>query len=238
MPRPPRADAAGGLYHALNRGNSRAEIFHKEADFEAFERILGEGLQLYAVQLFSYQLMPNHWHLVLRPNQDGEMSQFLRWITATHTMRYHAHYHTSGEGHVYQGRFKSFPVQGDEHFLTVCRYVERNALNAGLVRRAENWRWGSLWRWLQPTEPAPSLLSPWPIPRVANWIEVVNEPLTDKELARIRRCAQRGAPLGDDTWVESTVQRFGLESTLRPRGRPQTRPLNPPAGEADDNKES
>ena len=194
MPRPPRADEAGGLYHALNRGTSLAEIFHKQADFEAFERILGEGLQLYAVQLFSYQLMPNHWHLVLRPNQDGEMSQFLRWITATHTMRYHAHYHTSGEGHVYQGRFKSFPVQGDEHFLTVCRYVERNALNAGLVRRAENWRWGSLWRWLQPTEPAPSLLSPWPIPRVANWIEVVNEPLTDKELARIRRCAQRGPP--------------------------------------------
>ena len=85
MPRPPRADEAGGLYHALNRGNSRAEIFHKEADFEAFERILGEGLQLYAVQLFSYQLMPNHWHLVLRPNRDGAMSQFLRCITATHT---------------------------------------------------------------------------------------------------------------------------------------------------------
>ena len=102
MPRPPRADEAGGLYHALNRGNCRAPIFHKDPDYEAFERILAEGRARYDVQLFSYQLMPNHWHLVLRPNQDGEMSRFLRWITATHTMRYHAHYHTSGTGHVYQ----------------------------------------------------------------------------------------------------------------------------------------
>ena len=238
MPLPPRADEAGGLYHALNRGNSRAEIFRKEADFAAFERILGEGLQQHDVQLFCYQLMPNHWHLVLRPNQSGQMSHFLRWVTATHTMRLHAHYHTAGEGHVYQGRFKSFPIQDDDHFLTVCRYVERNARRADLVARAEDWRWGSLWRWLQPTEPAPSLLSPWPIPRRSNWVERVNEPLTDKELAAIRRCAQRGSPLGDSTWIESTVQRLGLESTLRPRGRPQIRPLAPADGDADENKES
>ena len=84
--------------------------------------------------------MPNHWHLVLRPNRGGAMSDFFRRITATHTIRYHAHYHTSGQGHVYQGRFKSFPIQEDEHFLTVCRYVERNALRAGLTNRAEAWR--------------------------------------------------------------------------------------------------
>ena len=154
MPRPPRADEAGGLYHALNRGNSRAQIFHKEADYEAFERILAEGLERYDVQCFCDQLLPNHWHLVLRPNRDGEMIRFLRWVMATPTMRYHAYYHTSGEGHVYQGRFKSFPVQDDGHFLTVCRDIERNALRAELVARAEDWRWGSLWRWLQPADSA------------------------------------------------------------------------------------
>ena len=124
------------------------------------------------------------------------MSHFLRWMTATHTMRYHAHFRTSGAGHVYQGRFKSFAIQDDDHFLTICRYVERYACRANLVARGEDWRWGSLWRWLQLTDPAPSLLSPWPIPRRPNWIERVNEPLTDKELAAIRRCAQRGAPHG------------------------------------------
>lgn len=223
MPRPRRADEAGGLYHALNRGNSRARIFRKDADYEAFERIVAEGLARYDVQLFCYQLMPNHWHLVLRPNRDGEMSRFLRWITATHTMRYHAHYHTSGEGHVYQGRFKSFPVQDDSHFLTVCRYVERNALRAGLVTRAEARRWGSLWRWLQPVEPDPALLSAWPIPRLPNWVAKVNEALTDPELAALRRSAQRGSPFGMPSWTVATVERLGLSSTLRPRGRPQVR---------------
>ena len=137
MPRPPRADKAGGLYHALNRGNARAQIFHKDADYAAFEQILADGRARYDVLLFSYQLMPNHWYLVLRRNRDCEMSRYLRWITATHTMRFHAHYHTAGEGHVYQGRFKSFPIQDDNHFLPVCRYVERNPLRAGLVAQAQ-----------------------------------------------------------------------------------------------------
>jgi putative transposase len=233
MPRAPRADEAGGLYHALNRGNSRAAIFRKDADYDAFERILGEGLARYAVQLFCYQLMPNHWHMVLRPAQDGEMSRFLRWVTATHTMRYHAHYHTSGTGHVYQGRFKSFPIQDDAHFLTVCRYVERNALRAKLTTRAEDWHWGSLWRWQQSVEPVPALLSPWPIPRSPNWLARVNEPLTDQELMALRRSAQRGSPFGDFAWIETTVQRLGLAPTVNPRGRPQVRFNNKP-----DNNES
>lgn len=223
MARRPRADEAGGLYHALNRGNARQAVFRKDADYEAFERILGEGLALYEIALLSFQLMPNHWHLVLRPGRDGEMSAFVRWITATHTMRYHAHYHTSGAGHVYQGRFKSFPIQDDEHFLTVCRYVERNALRAGLVERAEDWRWGSLWRWLEKPEPEPKLLTGWPIARLPNWTARVNQAMLASELERIRNSAQRGSPFGDSEWTESTAKRLGIESSLRPQGRPRVR---------------
>ena len=102
MRRPPRADEAGGLYYALNRANMRAEIFKKEADYEAFERILHEGLEIHQIELFSFQLMPNH--LALRQLVDGEMSRFMGWVGGTHTMRYHAHYHTSGMGHLYQQR--------------------------------------------------------------------------------------------------------------------------------------
>jgi len=225
MPRLKRADEAGGLYHALNRGNARAAIFRKEGDYEAFERILAEGLDRYEVELLAYQLVPNHWHLMLRPTKDGAMSNLLRWVTGTHTMRYHAHYRTSGEGHVYQGRFKSFPVQDDDHLYVVCRYVERNALRAGLVGRAEDWRWGSLWRWLQKTEPDPKLLSSWPIARLPNWVARVNQPLGEKELEAMRGCVRRSRPLGDEAWVESIARLLGLESTLRPRGRPRVRPL-------------
>ena len=225
MPRSPRADAGGGLYHALNRGNLRADIFKKEGDFAAFENILSEGLDRYDVELFSYQLMTNHYHLVLRPLVDGEMSRFMGWVGGTHTMRYHAHYHTSGLGHIYQQRYKSFPIQDDDHFLCVCRYVERNALRAEMVKRAEDWRWGSLWRWLQRPEPDPKLLSPWPISRLPSWVERVNQPLSQNELYTVRLSAQRGRPLGDQRWVKSTVKKFKLESTIRPRGRPRIHPV-------------
>ena len=223
MPRTRRADDAGGLYHALNRGNFRSQIFWSDDDYSAFEQILAEGLERFDISVFSFQLMPDHWHLVLRPHVDGEMSRFLRWVTATHIMRYHARYHTSGEGHVYQGRYKSFPIQGDEHFLTICRYVERNALQAEFVSQAEEWRWGSLWRWMQKPKPNPALLSSWPIPRPRGWVERVNQPLSEQELSAVRGCIQRGAPFGDLEWVESTVKQFGLQSTLRPRGRPRVK---------------
>ncbi len=233
MPRSPRADQAGGLYHALNRGNLRADIFKKKADFVAFEKILAEGLECYDVELFSYQLMNNHYHLVLRPLVDGEMSRFMSWIGGTHTMRYHAHYKTSGLGHVYQQRYKSFPIQDDEHFLCVCRYVERNALRAEMVERAEDWQWGSLWRWLQKPEPAPKLLSPWPIARLPRWVSRVNQPLSDSELKAVQLSAQRGRPFGDEEWVKATVKRFNLQSTIRPRGRQRIHPLpDLPAKEA------
>ena len=223
MPSPPRADEAGGLYHALNRGNLRATIFHKNADYEAFEGILCEALQIHQVQLYAFQLMPNHYHLVLRPLVDGEMSRFMGWVGGTHTMRYHAHYHTSGMGHVYQQRYKSFPIQDDDHFLVVCRYVERNALRAGLVDRAEDWQWGRFGRWLRKPEPNPPLLSPWPLARLPGWKKRVNTALSEEELAAVRLSAQRGKPLGDEGWVESTARRLNLESTMRPRGRKRVR---------------
>ncbi|TWU36503.1 Transposase IS200 like protein [Novipirellula aureliae] len=221
MPRPKRADEKDAIYHALNRGNGRSTIFKKDADYEAFENILAEGLTRSSCRILSYQLMPNHWHFVLQPTVDGGMSDFLRWVSLTHTMRYHAHYKTAGEGHVYQGRFKSFPVQDDDHFLVLCRYVERNAKRAKLVKDAEDWRWGSLYRWSRSSEPLPRLLTPWPIPREANWIRRVNEPLDEKEIDSIRWSIRRGSPLGEPGWVESIARRLDLESTLRPRGRPK-----------------
>ena len=225
MHRPPRADDAGGWYHALHRGNLRADIFKKQADFVASEKILHEALERFEVELFSYQLMTNHYHLVLRLRIDGEMRRFMGWIGGTHTMRYHAHYHTSGLGHVYQQRYKSFPIQDDNLFICVCRYVERNALRAEIVERAEQWRWGSLWRWLQKPEPDPKLLSPWPVARLPGWVGRVNMPLSEPELKAVRLSAKRGRPFGNQQWVQSTVKRFKLQSTIRPRGRQRIHPI-------------
>ncbi len=227
MGRPKRADEAGAIYHVLNRASHRAEIFNKVADYEAFERILVDAVERVDLSLFAFCLMPNHWHLVVSPAVDGEMGRFVQWLSLTHTQRYHAHHHTAGDGHLYQGRYKSFPVQSDEHFLTVCRYVERNAYSAGLCDAPDRWRFGSLWRWRHGTATEKALLSPWPIPRRSGWINWVAEPLSGKEQRRLQGCIQRGAPFGDETWTESIVRRFDLESTMRPRGRPRKLPIPP-----------
>ena len=219
MPRPLRADFAGNIYHALNRGNARNEIFFIEADFEAFERVISEGLEKYPVDLLAYQWMKNHWHMVLSPHEDKAMAAFLGWVTMTHTQRYHAHNKTTGYGHVYQGRYKSFPIQDGEHFHTVCRYVERNALTANVVKRAEEYRWGSLWNWCGGDSVIE--LSPWPVKRLPGWIDRVNQALTQKETHALKNCIQRGCPFGSDDWVATTAKEQGLERTLRPRGRPR-----------------
>lgn len=222
MGRPKRSDEAGVIYHMLNRANRRATIFHKDGDYEAFERILVQALDRCPdIALFSYCLMPNHWHLVLRPTKDGEMSRFAQWLGLTHTQRYNAHYGTIGQGHLYQGRYKSFPIEDDEHFLSVCRYVERNAYTAELCQTPESWRYSSLYRWRNGTAKEKSLLSKWPIARRPNWLSWVTEPLSAKEQKRLQWSIRRGAPFGNDSWVESTARRLALESTLRPRGRPR-----------------
>jgi len=220
MGRPKRAADGGLVYHVLNRANARMTIFEKADDYAAFLRVLEAAVARTQTRLLAYCVMPNHWHLVVWPRQDGELSRFTGWLTLTHTQRWHAHRQSIGSGHVYQGRFKSFPVADDEHFLTVCRYVERNALRAGLVRRAEDWPWSSLARWQQGEESATPLLAPWPLRRRPKWIDEVNSPQTEAELAALHRALARGCPFGDESWSDRIIRRLGLESTLRPRGRP------------------
>ena len=164
MGRPRRTTAGGLAYHALNRANGRQRIFQTHADYAAFERVLDEAVRRTAMRLCTYCLMPNHWHLVLWPRENGDLTRFMTWLTLTHTQRFRAHRRTIGDGHLYQGRFKSFPIEQDGHFLTVCRYTERNAQRAGLVQRAEQWRWGGLWRRGHPdvTEDVPRCANgPW-----------------------------------------------------------------------------
>jgi len=172
--------------------------------------------------------MPNHFHLLVWPREDGDLSRFMRWLTMTHTQRWHAHHRTAGTGHLYQGRFKSFPVQSDEHFLTVCRYVERNALRAGLVERAEGWRWGSLGARRAKGDPDRPALTPWPIDRPRDWTARVNRPFGPREEEAVLRSIRRGQPFGSGPWQSEVAARLGLESTFRPRGRPRKQPEDRP----------
>ena len=202
------------IYHVLNRANARLSIFEKDGDYEAFERILADAIERTGTRLLAYCLMPNHWHLVVLPIQDGKLSRFTGWLTLTHTQRWHAHRHSSGQRHVYQGRFKSFPIQDDPHFFTACRYVERNALRANLVAKARDWKWSSLWRWNRGNAKEKSILSAWPVRRTPNWLDPVNEPQTELELAAIRRSVKRGCPMREQGRTSKIIERLGLESIM------------------------
>jgi len=219
MPRRLRDASGGFVYHVLNRAVGRARIFEKTGDYQAFEKVLRQADAFVPMRVLAYCVMPNHWHLVLWPRRGGELSEYMRWLTVTHTQRWHAHHHTSGTGPLYQGRFKSFPIQADEHLLTVCRYVERNPLRAGLVRRADTWRWSSLWHRVKGS--GQTLLAGGPAPLPEDWVVQVNAVETEAELQALRRSVMRGTPYGAAEWQKRTASRLGLQASLRPIGRPR-----------------
>ena len=221
MGRALRIDIGCEIYHVLNRANARMTIFERDSDYQAFEAILEEAVYRYPIQIFSYQIMPSHWHFCLSPKNNGDMTKFVQWLTLTHTQRWHARHHSIGSGHLYQGRYKSFLVQKDNYFLQLCRYIENNALRAKLVQRAEDWRWSSLWRRENGTDKQKELLSPWPITIPGDYLELVNDSLTGKELECIRTSVLKSRPYGNDSWINAMVRKFGLEITLRQQGRPR-----------------
>ena len=223
--RPERKSFAGcfcliGEFHVINRAVARLTLFEKEADYIAFERVLEEARNKVSLPIFAYIVMPNHWHFVVKPKNKNQVTDFFRWLTHTHTMRWHAHYHTEGTGHLYQGRFKAFPIQEDGHLQAVIRYVERNALRANLCQNAEDWFYGSLWRRVYGDDDSRAILSPWPIPMPRTWIAKVNRPQSQAEEEAIRKSLKKGSPYGSKRFVSQASVRLKLEHTLRSRGRP------------------
>ena len=219
MARNLRVCPGGCIYHVLNRGNARMQVFAKQWDYEAFEQVIEDGCRRFKMRLLAYCIMPNHWHMVLWPETDGDLATFMRWVTMTHAQRWLAFREAAGTGHLYQGRYRSFLVKEDRHFLTVCRYVERNPVRARLVARAQDWKWGSLWRFTRGKE-MPGLQLDWPVQRPANWEALVNADLASNELETMRSSVKRGSPYGDEGWQELMANSLGLRSTIRPRGRP------------------
>lgn len=216
-----RVAPGGMLYHVFNRGLPSTRLFRKDADFETFERIIEQAIDSRPMRILSYCLMPTHWHFVLWPENDGDLGAFMQRLTGSHARNWQIARGRIGYGHLYQGRYKSFTIECGEPLYEVVRYVEANARRAKLVRRAEDWRYGSLWRRTSGTRELRRMLSDWPSPRRRSWSHYVNQPPSAAELEAIRLCLKRGRPYGREAWVRDTVARLGLESTVRPHGRPR-----------------
>lgn len=222
MGRAPRVDIGNLVHHVLNRANGRREIFAEADEYRHFEMLLKAAIDKYNMRLLAYVLMPNHWHLILHPRSDGDLSLFMQWLSLTHTQQYHVWKQTIGHGHIYQGRYKSFLIEEDRYLWAAIKYVERNPVRAKLVRRVEQWKWGSGYRRLDGTTRERAILSDPPVNLPRNYRALVNEPDKDDDLANLRISAEKGRPLGTSKWTERMVERFQLQATLRGRGRPKS----------------
>jgi len=228
MPRIARGLAARNIYHVLNRGNDRQEVFHNNEDYITFIKLMKGAKELYQVKIFAYCLMPNHFHIVLMPELSEGLSKCMQWLMTSHVRCYHRIYGTSG--HVWQGRFKSFIIQEDTHLLMVLRYVEGNPVRTGLVSSAKEWLWsshnsrlGSQGQFFRNKGALHfgEMIDETPIEIPKNWDKYVDEPLTDSEMEKLSRSVSRQSPYGNEDWILRICKEFGIESTIRPRGRPR-----------------
>ncbi len=221
MSRVQRINVGDEIYHVINRANDRLKIFYDDQDYKDFETILEEAVKKFDMRLLAYCIMPNHWHLILYPRNDKDLSLFMSWLTNTHTRRWHTKKGTIGHGHLYQGRYKSFICQADFYFLSLVRYVERNPERAKLVDEAQKWKWSSAWRRIFGNTSQKKILSSWPIDEPSDYLHYLNESQKDEEIDIIRGSIIKNIPFGVDEWRNNIVKKFKLEQSLRRVGRPR-----------------
>jgi putative transposase len=222
MPRIARGRLERGWFHVLNRGNHRQMLFHQPDDYAGFLQLLTWATQRFKVRLWGYCLMGNHWHLVVEVEGVDELSRWVHAICNRQVRLLHRENQSLGGGHIYQGRYKSFPIQDEAYLFEVLRYVEANPLRAKLVDRAEDWPWSSLSRvpiYDGLVEVARPELAPWV--RDEPWHQTVNRIQTRERLCSLQQSVVRGTPQGQPDWVAGLAAKHGLESTMRPRGRPR-----------------
>jgi putative transposase len=218
VPRRQSAGTAGLVFHVINRGVKRSALFDSPSDYYRFLALLGQAQRRTGMRCVCYCLMPNHFHLVLWPERDDQLSQCMFWLLTNHARVVHARRGTRGTGYVYQGRFKAIPVASDQYFLNLCRYVERNPIDAFLVAQAEAWPWSSMAQ--RAGQKRPLKLTDWPVPRPADWCRLVNAEM-GQEVEDIRRSIGRNRPYGPEEWRERIAAKTGRMGSLRPIGRPR-----------------
>src|SRR3989338_4998272 len=159
------------------------------------------------MRILAYELMPNHWHLILYPRNDGDLAALMHKLSNAHTRKVHARTNTNGSGHLYQGRYKSFLVDSDNYLLAVIKYVERNAVRAKLSRLCEDWRWGSAWRRVHGTVEQKKLLDELPTELPDNYTKWINIADNPDELSMIRTSVNKSVPYGKELWVDKMVSK-------------------------------
>lgn len=216
MPRLARLVVPGIPHHVTQRGNRRQPTFFSDDDYRLYRHVLGEECARAGTRIWAWCLMPNHVHLVLVPAREDGLRVALGEAHRRYTRCVNSR--EGWRGHLWQGRFASFPMD-ERHLLACVRYVELNPVRAGLVARAEQWPWSSARAHLglggdRLTELAPML------GRVGDWRAMLDSGLRDEERDAIRAGERSGSPLGDAAF-RARLAAAGAAFVSRPRGRPK-----------------
>lgn len=209
MPRIARGLAGGEIYHIINRGNRRTEVFHNTQDYEKFIELMHEAKKMTNIKLYSFVLMPNHFHFIVEPNEAEDLSKYMQWLLTSYVRYYNKTYKTSG--HLWQGRYKSFIVQKDNYLLTLLNYVEQNPIRAKLKQ----------WTYVSSNSKINDFIDELPIKLPENWEEIKKDILKKKDKEKIDNSIQRQSPYGEDDWVHDIALKYDIVSTINPRGRPK-----------------
>lgn len=229
MGRAPRKDLGGYTYHITNRGVKLKPIFRSDDDYHDFALTLIEMVERFEPRLLGFCVLPKHWHLVMTTRRDGDLVKAMSWLSITHSARWHLRPRRKGTGGIYEGRYRSFPVQDNSALLDILRFVESHPKRSQLCDKSIEWKWASAFQRAHsdPQTPASakslSIETP-PVAIPANWNECLDEELSHIQLSAIIQSIERGRPYGDSDWVTKVAKRMSLESTLRPRGRPPRAP--------------
>ena len=217
MPRTARAAVGGVIYHVYNSGKNGRTLFRTPEDFQAYLDLLIEGKSMASIEIFGFCLMPNYWHIILRPRGKSDLSKYMSWVANTHVKRHQARNKRS-KGSLYKGRYESLPVQQGGDLIDLLRYIESVPLRARVAKNAGDWTWSSLGC---DKKIARQLLSSLPVQRPDRWKALVNKPMEKSERARLEVSLKRGSPLGTDAWAAKMAKKMGIEHKLRPIGRPK-----------------
>lgn len=182
MPSRPQTGLAGHAFHAMNRCQPNELLFDTPQAYRAFIGLTAEVHAATGIRILASCLMPNHWHFVLWPSEDDQLTKFVGSIAQTHAKRLRRWRGTEGGGPVYPDRFLAKPLPAELNLFRAMRYVERNPVRARLAQRAEEWPWSSASRGAQARIP----VTPWPDGKTDDWLAFVNQEEGSNELEDLR----------------------------------------------------
>ncbi|HEX6992980.1 MAG TPA: transposase [Gammaproteobacteria bacterium] len=226
MPRPPRISIPDTTFHVVQRGNNQARTFFADQDYALYLALLEYACRRYQTQVHAYVLMTNHVHLLVTSSLPEGVSRTMQYVGSRYVAKVNLRLGRTGT--LWEGRFRSSPVDTDRYLLACYRYIEQNPVRAGMVRRPDDYTWSSVR--INCGTRSSSLVKPHPVflalgstarVRAARYRQLLDEGLAQQTVDEIRNSVRSGLPAGSDEFRQSLEASLNRPLCRRRPGRPR-----------------